>query len=336
MIKKLVSIVIPVYNAEKYINDTIQSILNQTYSDYELILVDDGSKDRSLEILKSYEKNKKIKILASDNYGAPHARNWGLSIAQGEYIVFFDADDIMEVNLLETLVQGIEANNSDIAMGAYVEIDESGIVINRKKLTLKQGVYNTSEKESLSALMRLIPFPDNKIYKMEIINKYNLNFADVKIGQDLNFYLKYLMVCHNIYITDVEVCRYRLVKGSISHRASSKVLDIILSIDDVEKFANSNNDSDIFRVEINNIRILHYSIQLGKYPFILDKKERKKVFDTFYSKIISIEKKYKNHLSKQLKHRIKIIKLKQKLKIVSMNPIYLYYYRKSHKSIMGG
>lgn len=336
MIKKLVSIIIPVYNAEKYINDTIKSILNQTYPYYEVILVDDGSKDCSLEILKKYENNEKVKILASDNYGAPHARNWGLSIAQGEYVVFFDSDDIMEENLLKNLVNGIEDNNSDMAIGSYVEIDESGIIINKENLPLKQGVYNTLEKESLSALMRLIPFPDNKIYRMDIINKYNINFADIKIGQDLNFYLKYLMMCRNIYITEIEVCRYRLVKGSISHSANSKVLDIILSIDDIERFANINNNTDIFRREINNIRVLHYSIQLGKYPFVADKKERKKIFNTFYTKLISIEKKYNEHLSKESKQRIKIIKLKQKLKILSMNPIYLYYYRKSHKSIMGG
>ena len=112
-----ISIIVPVYNAEKYLNQCIQSILNQTFSDLEVILVDDGSKDNSFEICKEFQKiDSRIKVLNQENKGAGAARNVGLAIAKGEYIGFVDSDDWIEPNMYETLYELINKNHADMAI----------------------------------------------------------------------------------------------------------------------------------------------------------------------------------------------------------------------------
>lgn len=110
----LVSIIVPVYNAEKYLDKCIQSILCQTYDNFELILIDDGSSDRSLNICLSYrEQDPRIVVLHQDNEGASAARNAGLDLCRGAYISFADSDDTMESNFLEVLVDALRSHNAD-------------------------------------------------------------------------------------------------------------------------------------------------------------------------------------------------------------------------------
>lgn len=112
----MVSIIVPIYQAEKFIGKCISSIIDQTYSDFELILVDDGSVDASYEICKSYAKrDNRLVLIHTENYGSGHARNVGLRCAKGEYISFVDADDYLEHEFLERLVSEIQRFNADIA-----------------------------------------------------------------------------------------------------------------------------------------------------------------------------------------------------------------------------
>lgn len=114
MISKKVSIIVPVFNGEKYINSLIQSILNQTYYNYELLIVNDGSTDNTKKILKKYINNKKIKVFNNSNNGVSYSRNYGVNKATGEYILFVDADDYLEINALEVLMNLVNETNVDI------------------------------------------------------------------------------------------------------------------------------------------------------------------------------------------------------------------------------
>ena len=101
---KLISVIIPVYNAEKFLKSCLDSVVNQTYKNLEIILVDDGSKDNSLEICKQYEKkDKRIKLICKKNGGAASARNLALTIAKGDYITFVDSDDFINLEMYEYL-----------------------------------------------------------------------------------------------------------------------------------------------------------------------------------------------------------------------------------------
>ena len=114
---KLISIIMPVYNAEKYLNRSIESIMNQTYNNIEIILVNDGSTDNSLEICTSYqEKDNRIKLINQANKGVSFARNKGIDEATGDYIMFIDSDDYVEKNMIEDMVSKITEDDIDLVI----------------------------------------------------------------------------------------------------------------------------------------------------------------------------------------------------------------------------
>ena len=118
-VEPVVSVIIPVFNAGKNVENCIQSLLNQTYKNFEILIIDDGSTDNTLTILEKYERNKKIKVIHQTNSGVSTARNLGISEANGKYIGFVDADDRVRPNYLEDLVVAIETEkNIDVANAA--------------------------------------------------------------------------------------------------------------------------------------------------------------------------------------------------------------------------
>ncbi|MBO7600556.1 MAG: glycosyltransferase family 2 protein [Lachnospiraceae bacterium] len=143
-----VSIIVPVYNAENFIKETIDSVLKQTYTDWELLLVDDCSKDASCDIIKSYD-DERIKLFKQpENLGAYAARNCGLSLALGRYIAFLDADDIWEPKKLEHQMKFLKENNAGFTFTSYEFADENGIgngsvVRVPKILPYKKALHNT-------------------------------------------------------------------------------------------------------------------------------------------------------------------------------------------------
>ena len=131
----LVSIIVPIYNVEKYLDRCIQSILNQSYENLEIILVDDGSPDRSSEICDEYRKSdQRIKVVHKENGGLSDARNAGLILAKGKYIIFLDSDDYIEHTMVEDAVTVLEKNDSDIVIWGYYAdfVDEDENLISSK------------------------------------------------------------------------------------------------------------------------------------------------------------------------------------------------------------
>ena len=127
MKQNLVSIITPMYNAEKYVAQTIESVLAQTYSDWEMIIVNDGSKDNCAEIVKEYtQKDKRIKLINQPNSGSASARNNALRNAVGQYICFLDADDLWDNNFLEKQINFLKEKNAVLVFSSYRRIDEKG------------------------------------------------------------------------------------------------------------------------------------------------------------------------------------------------------------------
>jgi glycosyltransferase involved in cell wall biosynthesis len=128
--QELISVIVPVYNVEKYIRKAIESIRNQTYQNLEIILVDDGSPDESGNICDVLAKrDDRIKVIHKENGGAATARNAGLGVMTGEYIAFVDADDYMEASYIETLYQLIRDNDAEVAICGFTTVDENGSVM---------------------------------------------------------------------------------------------------------------------------------------------------------------------------------------------------------------
>lgn len=182
--KPKVSVIVPIYNVEKYVGKCIESIINQTLKEIEIILVDDGSTDKSGKIADDYAKlDKRIKVIHQDNLGQGKARNRGIDIAVGEYIGFIDSDDWADLNMYEELYNSAMTKKVDIVVCGRKLYDENGKL--RTKFNVDNRLYSDIDKNIINYLVEELFYPHtlvvyNKIYKSEIIKKYNIRFRNVK------------------------------------------------------------------------------------------------------------------------------------------------------------
>jgi glycosyltransferase involved in cell wall biosynthesis len=205
-LNKLVSIIVPVYNAEKYLEQCLDSILNQTYSQIELILINDGSTDRSGEICDAYErKDPRVKVIHQSNAGPSVARNRGIGAATGDYIQFVDADDRIASHMTEVLVEKLSDAFQLVICGYELVTKEEDRVISSKNFSFyKPGPY--SKEDFLAHFGEIyqdyyIHYNWNKLYIAELIQKNGIRFdEDVIRGEDLIFNLQYLDHCRKISI----------------------------------------------------------------------------------------------------------------------------------------
>lgn len=197
----LISIIIPVYNAARYLNRCIRSVIEQTHADLEIILVDDGSNDGSLQLCKEWsEQDKRIRVISQFNQGVSSARNTGLSNAKGSYIMFLDSDDCMKPEMCAVMLAKMQKSDMDMVVCGTEEND--GMYWKPQRST----DYSTLEGFKLDFIKllqtELLSPPWNKLYKKE---KITSEFPeDVSFGEDLIFNLSYLKNCQRIsFITDI-------------------------------------------------------------------------------------------------------------------------------------
>ena len=212
----LISIVVPVYNVEEFLTKCIDSILAQTYGNFELLLIDDGSKDSSGEICDAYlKRDKRIKVFHLENGGVSNARNFGIDQALGEFISFIDSDDWIDDDYLEhfwvngndfdLLVSGHSMQNSDYSWKTY--IPELEIFANKQFLDFYEK--NLSEG--------VIRAPWCKLFSLEIIKKYGLRFnSSLSFGEDTIFTLQFLRLIKSISIINYRGYYRRYTSGSLS------------------------------------------------------------------------------------------------------------------------
>ena len=208
----LVSIIVPIYNTEKYLPKCLDSIINQTYKNIEILLVNDGSPDNSDKIMKEYEQNdNRIKCLYKKNGGLSDARNYGLRFATGKYVCFVDSDDWISEFYVEKLVEKITSDKSDIAV---CEFDR---VYNSKK------TKNTVNEYDLDGFK--VPAAWNKIYLKSVIDKYRLKFPVGKWYEDLTMSSMYIMTCKKKSIVKESLYFYRQNDNSIMHTFDDRIFD---------------------------------------------------------------------------------------------------------------
>lgn len=170
-----ISIVIPVYNAEKYIEETLDTIRNQTITNYEIIIINDGSTDKSMEIINNYIKNNKIdiKVFEKENGGQSSARNYALSHISGKYLIFMDADDLLLENYLEVLYTNTLKYDADVVFSGFELFNED----NGKILEVRNAKEWTVEFEN-GVKHTFVYSPCGKIFKMDYIRKYDFKFSE--------------------------------------------------------------------------------------------------------------------------------------------------------------
>lgn len=211
------SIVMPVYNVECYLEEAVSSVLKQTFNDYELILIDDCSKDSSGQLCDEFcEQYKRVKVIHKEkNEGLAYARNTGIDAAHGKWIIFMDSDDWIEVNLLEDLYKEIEKKSFDIVVWGYCQefMNENGKVTDRVinlpgtkecvgKTQIAKACIELDEKKSFA-------YAWNKVYKKEFLDKNHFYFENIQLMEDFFFNIKVFQCAKNIVIVNKVYSHYR-------------------------------------------------------------------------------------------------------------------------------
>lgn len=217
------SIIIPVYNVEKYLPECLNSVFGQTFSDYEVICIEDGSTDHCLQILNEFSSQyDNLKIIAQDNQGVSVARNIGINTSIGRYLIFIDADDYIELNTLEILQKQICKYNADIlvfggeSFPAVKWIDE--------KLNVNNVVYTSNSIYALLYEIGSLPFACNKVYKRSLIIKHNCKFEEsLALGEDQAFQFLTFPFADRIVFCAYHLYHYRQTRlGSATIHFSDK------------------------------------------------------------------------------------------------------------------
>lgn len=225
--KPIVSIIIPVYNVDRYISRCIDSILSQTLRDWELIAINDGSTDNSLEELNRYGNDPRIKILDIPNGGVVNARETGLSLATGEYLLFVDADDYIPSDALELMSEIMKKEGSDVVIGSYMLHWESD---GRKKLVDNPKNFKNVDDCISYCIKNGETFLPVKMYILEKFKKVVSIPHHVVFMEDTIGVLQYLKSCRTVSVLDTSVYTYFKRSGSASMNIKEKTVESMLHV----------------------------------------------------------------------------------------------------------
>ncbi len=284
MKKELISIIVPIYNGEKYLKKCIASLQKQTYKNIEIILVDDGSTDSSLKLCKEYaKKDNRIKVLSSKNYGVSHARNYGIKNATSNYITFVDVDDFISKYYCEILWNGIKDN--DLSVGGAEIIYDFNQNINEelnfdcKYFDKDAAYYNLIRNSSFQGYVW------NKLYKKEIIEKLGSKPFNESIFycEDTLFNANYLKFCQKISFNPTIIYYYYQNPNSVTHlmKFTEKHYSNLDSMKNLVKIYNDNskiNLSYIYDFYLYIIAYLEYCIYKSKLKIKLKNSETYNMF----------------------------------------------------------
>jgi len=243
-----ISIIVPVYNAELYLDECIKSILNQSFSDFELILVDDGSVDKSWKICDKYrETDDRITVIHIVNGGVSNARNTALKIVKGEFVCFVDSDDTVDVKHLENFIKNLTPE-----INLYIQqiiIENNG---KQKSINYNQyGIVQLKDALQINCLSAH-GYACGKLYRTSLIKMHNIEFdSNVKFSEDLLFVLKFSLYSDKIFYINFYGYHYYLHIGS----ATSKIYTIDLELYCFNSYINTLNEiSEKYSLDVLSIK----------------------------------------------------------------------------------
>lgn len=234
--KPMITVIVPVYNSEKYLRQCVDSILNQTYTHLEVILVDDGSPDRCGELCDQYAaKESRVKVVHKQNGGVSSARNAGLDIATGEYIAFVDSDDYLDSSLYEKAISVIHTYHPDIIDFGINFVDQEGNLLRKWHHTqTKETLFDRSHiSENIipelvhvksQANSNIAVWVWNKLFRTNIINQFDIRFdSNLKLWEDGIFTIEVLKYANSLISLCGEYYNYRGTQDSLSQHHDEKI-----------------------------------------------------------------------------------------------------------------
>jgi len=312
-----ISVIVPVYNIEKYIDKNLNSLVNQTYQNIEIIVVNDGTKDNSEEIINRYLKlyGEKIKYYKKKNGGLSSARNYGLSKSSGKYIIFIDGDDYVEPNLIEKLYNSCKENDSDIAICDIFDHYENLDKINIYKNFVPEN-YVSIYDDKRQLLNRFAAW--NKIFKKDLFNEKTMRFEEGKIYEDLRLIPKLYLEANKISYVKEPLYHYIIREGSIMTSSGiKKNMDIISAFRDIVDYFKKKNVYDKFKDEIEYLVIDHALIascvRVVKMSNFKDLKKNVEPFIKYVNENFPnyFNNKYYSEITKNKKIVLKLIQMKR-------------------------
>lgn len=267
-----ISVIVPVYNVEEYLEESLKNILNQSFDDYEVLCINDGSTDNSLNILEDFaKKHDKIHIINQDNCGCGCARNVGLNNASGEYLYFFDPDDIIEKYTLETLYNNAIINDSDIVLfkhglyyGSKIDNTNSKYDFEVDNPDVNYDYYVFDYNDIKHYVLNSVFAPWVKFYSRNFLESYDDMYFPVNVAfDDVVFHVKTILRAKRISYVPQIMYHYRIENPNSVNNTSSNAFDIFRICDIVENFLVENDYMEEFNYEFINFKIyqiLYYII----------------------------------------------------------------------------
>lgn len=332
----ILSVIIPIYNREKYLKETLDSISSQTFRDLEIICVNDGSIDDSVKIVEEFIKqDDRIKLVNKENGGQSSARNAGLAVANGKYVTFIDSDDLIDSNTFEIALKNIE--KVDVVCYGIQVFGDSLLELRDGDNEYYRIKYNGIIKLNRKVLLNTDVSCCNKIFKMDILNKYNIRYPEGLRYEDANFYWKYMSVSKKACFIDKYFYHYRRHSNSIiseTFGGSPYAIDHLHILKDFYEFLINNNlYSKNFKMFIKifieyTLFVYNYSLPENKIKSLDIAKEYAKEFfgkknPTNFIKYLK-KGKYSNLLEPDLTFLQKIFSIKK---------VYVLYSTEVYKKI---
>ena len=292
-----VSIIVPIYKVEKYLNKCIDSILAQTFTDFELILVDDGSPDNCGKICDEYaEKDSRIKVIHQVNSGVSSARNTGLKTAKGKYVGFVDPDDYLEPEFYEKMTNLITRDDTDLVICGVRKVFEDGKCAVEKLTNNKVSAQNAINELFDVNGLNLRPSVWNKLFKTEMIGCFD---EKISVSEDLKFCVEYLLKCKNVSYIEQNLYNNVQRNGSLT-KGGINELEIVNTVKTNEyvyrlvKRKYKNEAKTVcywtFQDSIGWMRYL-FSIEAIKNAQNMKKLILKRKHEVFFNKCFSIKEK---------------------------------------------
>lgn len=276
---KKVSIIIPVYNSVKYLDKSLNSVISQTFKDFEVLCINDNSTDNSLEILQQYsKKDNRITVLNNEkNLGAALTRNVGIDNAKGDYIYFLDADDYIDEKYLECMIQKIEQKNCDIVLNMSIQSESNGNISQFKHPSMPAIKTSGEYLDKITTIHDAPCFIWARIYRKSFLNDNNLRFLDIHATDDVVFNAIVNMYCDKTFVFYGEKYHYTVNDSSVTGVAKAvddRDLQHIKAHSMIYDFLKKRNKLDsrlkLFRV----------------YPFMkVDNQEKFDYYKKFFEKI---------------------------------------------------
>ena len=316
---KKVSVIVPVYNMEKYLEECMDSLVNQTLDDIEIIVINDGSNDNSLEILKKYKEKypEKIKIIDQENGGISVARNNGIEIATGKYIGFVDSDDYIKYDMFEKLYKKIDKTKSDIVVCDYEEYYMSNN--SYKYVSVVENIIKNNLYDDTSIINNIDYAPWNKLYKRELFD--NIRFPENVKYEDLSTILKTFLIAKKISTVKESLYIYRINDNGQTKTINKKVKDILIILDDIILYSKSIGVYGKIKKELQKMtvdKLFYYlicSYEIGEKNFVIN----------FRNEIIKfLKENFKGWKKTLLKNKTLNLKFISKMILIN-NIVFLWY-----------